>query len=110
MICPPGKNGDGGVCDCTKAIAANEGKWGEPYCTNNGKCVMRKPHEQCKENLLEIEQGVTNKWLKFDDGTYCYKEWIYTNCPMTNTNGIMLYSIVILPWIILWFNIDSMFI
>ena len=100
MICKPGDNGDGGVCDCNKAIAANEGKWGKPYCIR-GRCVMRKPHEKCKENLLDIEQGVKKfqKWLKFGDRTYCYKENRYTNCPMTNTNGIILSSIVILGWV-----------
>ena len=49
---------------------------------------MKKPHEKCKENLLEIKRGVTNKRLKFGDGTYCYKEWRFTNCPMTKKKGI----------------------
>ena len=92
LICKPDMKGAGGVCVCTNDIAAIEGKWGNPYCIGS-KCVMRHPYEKCKESLLDIER---TKWIKFVDGTYCYKEFRYTDCPMTNNNGNMLLNIVIM--------------
>ena len=69
--CAAGRQGPGGVCDCSNLEGWAEGKWSSPLC-RGGKCKSGQSYDGC------IGEENDNKWL--GDGMRCFNDKRMANC------------------------------
>ena len=80
--CDAGDEGNGGTCICSKAVGWTLGRWETPVC-HKGACYTGQSYDECK--------GKDNGHL-VGDGTFCYSQKRYTQCP-TSGMSILRFSI-----------------
>ena len=71
VSCPAGSRGNGGECQCEKAIGGTEGQWKDPWCYD-GACYTGQPYDECKDKKNGHPLG---------DGTWCWNKERNTQCP-----------------------------
>ena len=79
MVCPPGKKGSGGLCQCKSTDAWTEEGWEEveKWTCEEGVCYMRQSKS--------FNTDCTGKpdGHQFNDGTWCWSEKRSLTCPTT---------------------------